>query len=323
MSDYRVAPIALFVYNRPGHTQRTIEALKKNTLASESTLHVFADGAKPGTSEEGLRRISEVREIVSHIEGFNEVVLHLSEHNNGCAKSVINGISSVIQQYGRIIVVEDDIETIPQFLSFMNDALDEYASDKRIWTIGGMNVDIHLPKQYTDNHDIYLVRRSCSWGWATWADRWKDIDWEVHDANRFFSNPKAMQLFDRGGEGMSQMLKDQLDGKTDAWDIVWDYHIFKHNGYCLRPVKSFTHNIGMDGSGTHYNDKISVDAQAPLFNPNTDTLRLTPHPRPDREVQRIFYNYWSDTPKLPWRTTVKRCIKKLLRQWGIMKQPQT
>ena len=316
------APIALFVYNRPEHTRRTIKALRNNTLALESVLHVFADGAKAGTTDTGLKNIAEVREIVNNIEGFKEVILHLSERNNGCAKSIINGVTSIVQQYGRVIVVEDDIETIPQFLSFMNNALDEYEADKRVWTIGGMNVDINLPKHYTDKHDLYLIHRSCSWGWATWADRWKDIDWEVCDAERFFGNPRAMRQFDRGGEGMSQMLRDQLDGKIDAWDIVWDYHIYKHNGYCLRPVKSFTRNIGMDGSGTHYNDEISVDAQAPLFNPETDTLRLMPHPRPNSEVQRIFYNYWSDTPKLPWKTIVKRSIKKLLRQWGIMKKTQ-
>lgn len=314
--------IVLFVYNRPLHTRRTIEALKRNKGADESILHVFADGAKDGASKETMDKIHEVRDIISHIDGFAEVHLHLSETNKGCARSVREGITEVVGHYGRAIIVEDDIETSPIFLSFMNQALDTYESNKRIWAIGGMNVDIKLPEKYTSKHDLYLIRRTCSWGWATWADRWKDIDWEVKDADRFFSNPKAMKRFDRGGEGMSQMLRDQLNGKIDAWDIVWDYHIFKHNGYCLRPVKSFTRNIGMDGSGTHYNDKCSIDAQAPLFDPAKDSLRLEPHLRPNREVQRIFYNYWSDTPKLSSLTILKRGIKKLLRQWGFMKQPQ-
>lgn len=314
------APIALFVYNRASHTYKTLEALKHNEGAKQSILHIFADGPKKDATEEALAKIHEVREIASHVDGFAEVHLHFSETNKGCARSVREGITEVINQYGRAIIVEDDIETSPMFLSFMNQALDTYKSNKRIWAIGGMNVDIKLPEKYTSKHDLYLVRRTCSWGWATWADRWKDIDWEVKDADRFFSNPKAMKRFDRGGEGMSQMLRDQLNGKIDAWDIVWDYHIFKHNGYCLRPVKSFTRNIGMDGSGTHYNDECSIDAQAPLFDPTKDSLRLEPHLRPNREVQRIFYNYWSDTPKLSSSTMLKRGIKKLLRQWGFMKQ---
>lgn len=316
-----LAPIVLFVYDRPSHTTRTVEALKLNEGAKESILHVFADGPKKDATDETLAKINEVRSIICHIDGFAEVYLHLSETNKGCARSVREGISEVVGQYDRAIIVEDDIETSPQFLSFMNRALDIYEPDKRIWTIGGMNYDIKLPISYTDKHDLYLVRRSCSWGWATWADRWKNIDWEVRDADKFFSNPKSMRRFDRGGEGMSQMLRDQLDGKIDAWDIVWDYHIYKNNGYCIQPIKSFTRNIGMDGSGTHYNNTTdSIDSQAPFFNPAIDTLRFEPYICPNREVQRIFYNYWADTPKLPPTTRLKRKIKHLLRQWGIMKK---
>lgn len=317
------SPIALFVYNRPDHTRRTLETLRRNEGASESILHIFADGAKPGTSEEGLRRIAETRQIVSHVEGFKAVHLHLSDKNKGLAQSVIDGITAVVREAGRVIVLEDDIETIPQFLTFMNEALDVYAFRKDIWSIGGMNVDIRLPESYTAKHDLYLVHRTCSWGWATWADRWRDIDWEVKDFRQFIANPQAVKRFDRGGEGMSGMLQAQMDGRINSWAIRWDYHIYKHNGYCIRPVKSLTRNIGMDGSGTHYNEEGASDAQAPLFDPEKDTLRLEPRLRPNREVQRIFYNYWADHPKLPFTTTVKRRVKKVLRDWGVMKQPKT
>ena len=312
-----LTPIALFVYNRPGHTRITIEALRNNLLAIESTLHVFADGVMTGISEEGLQRIVEVREIVSHIEGFKEVILHLSDTNKGCARSVREGVTDMVQQYGRVIVVEDDILTTPHFLQYMNDALDFYANDRRIWSVGGMNIDIQLPEKYTNKHDLYLVHRGCSWGWGTWADRWKDIDWEVKDAERFFASKRMMRRFDRGGEGMTQMLRNQLEGRIDAWDIVWDYHVFKHNGYGLRPVRSFTQNIGMDGSGTHYNQDTPSDPQAPLFDPTKDTIRFEKHLRPNKEVQRIFYNYWSDKEKLSTITRIKRLIKKILRNFHL------
>ncbi len=241
----------------------------------------------------------------------------LSEINKGCARSIIDGVTYVVNKHGRVIVVEDDILTIPQFLQYMNDALDFYVSDHRIWSVGGMNIDIKLPEEYTQKHDLYLIHRGCSWGWGTWADRWKDIDWEVKDAERFFSSKKMMQRFDRGGEGMAQMLRDQLEGKIDAWDIVWDYHVFKHDGYGLRPVKSFTQNIGMDGSGTHYNQDNPSDPQAPLFDSSKDTIRFEKHLRPNKEVQRIFYNYWSDKEKLSATTRVKRFIKKILRNFHL------
>lgn len=316
------APIVLFVYNRPEHTRRTLEALRKNEGAQNSELHIFADGPRQGSTLENLQRINDVRQVISHVEGFKKAHLHLSETNKGLAQSVIDGITAIVHRAGRVIVLEDDIETHPMFLQFMNSALDVYERNKRIWSIGGMNVDIQLPESYTAKHDLYLVHRTCSWGWATWADRWQGIDWEIRDFRRFIANPRAVKQFDRGGEGMSGMLKSQMEGRINSWAIRWDYHIYKHNGYCIRPVRSFTRNIGMDGSGTHYNEEGAVDAQAPLFDPATDTLRLEPRLRPNREVQRLFYNYWADHPKLPFTTVVKRRIKKVLRSWGLMKQPQ-
>ena len=315
------APIILFVYNRPTHTAKTLEALKHNEIANKSILHVFADGPKKDATEETLTKISKVRDVVSQINGFAEVHLHFSETNKGCARSVREGITEVIDKYGSAIIVEDDIEATPYFLSYLNQALQVYEGQKNIWTIGAYGVDIKLPDRYIDNHDLYLVHRSCSSGWATWADRWNGIDWEVSDAEAFFLSEKKMKRFDRGGEGMSRMLNDQLHGRIDAWDIIWDYHIYKHDGYCIRPIKSFCVNIGFDGSGTHCVPEEPLPS-APLYNPARDTLRLEPHLRPNREVQRIFYNYWSDTPKLSLSTQLKRGIKKLLRQLGLMKQPQ-
>lgn len=315
------APIVLFVYNRPTHTQKVIEALQKNDLAEQSTLYVFADGPKGDATPEQRTQIEEVRHIASAIDGFEEVHLMFSEKNKGCAKSIIDGVTYVVKKHGQVIVVEDDIIAIPQFLQYMNDALDFYANDHRIWSVGGMNIDIELPDKYTQNHDLYLVHRGCSWGWGTWNDRWQDIDWEVRDAELFFASKRKMRRFDRGGEGMTQMLRDQLDGKIDAWDIVWDYHVFKHNGYGLRPVKSFTSNIGMDGSGTHYNNDNPSDPQAPLFDPKHDTIRLEKGLKPSREVQRLFYNYWSSEEMLFLSTRIKRKVKKLLWEIGLLKQP--
>lgn len=315
------APIALFIYNRPEHTRRVVEALRNNTLASQSVLYVFDDGPKEDATPEQKMKIEEVRNVSNTIEGFKEVHLMFSEKNKGCAQSIIDGVTYVVNKYGRVIVLEDDIITIPLFLQYMNDALDFYVNDRRIWSVGGMNIDIKLPVAYTKKHDLYLVHRGCSWGWGTWADRWQNIDWEVHDAERFFASKRKMRHFDRGGEGMTQMLRDQQNGRIDSWAIIWDYHVFKHNGYGLRPVKSFTRNIGMDGSGTHYNNDNPSDPQAPLFDPEHDTIRFEKNIKPSREVQRLFYNYWSSEEKLFLSTRIKRKIKKMLRAIGLMKQP--
>ena len=59
-----LAPIVLFCYNRPQHTEQTLRALSENILAEQSELFVFCDGPKADATEEQLKKIEEVRRIV-------------------------------------------------------------------------------------------------------------------------------------------------------------------------------------------------------------------------------------------------------------------
>ena len=78
-----LAPIVLFVYNRPWHTRQTLEALSKNDLAEKSELFVFADGAKINASYEEKAKIEEVRKIVNEKRWCGKVNLIISEKNKG------------------------------------------------------------------------------------------------------------------------------------------------------------------------------------------------------------------------------------------------
>ena len=126
------APIILFVYNRPEHTKKTVETLKQNEHARESELFVFADGPKEETIEEQLSKIHQVREYISTIDGFRNVHIETSNHNRGLANSVIYGVTKIVNQYGRVIVLEDDIVTSTQFLKYMNQSLDTYEDCEQV-----------------------------------------------------------------------------------------------------------------------------------------------------------------------------------------------
>ena len=174
-----LAPIVLFVYNRLDHTQGVIETLSKNLLAKESELYVFSDAAK---SENGLGKVNEVREYIRDDAwhgNFKEVTIIEAEKNKGLANSVIGGVTKIIHEYGKVIVVEDDLILSPYFLNYMNDALDYYQDDEKIWSISGYSFPMKSLKKYP--HDIFYSYRGCSWGWATWNDRWNLVDWEVKD----------------------------------------------------------------------------------------------------------------------------------------------
>lgn len=244
-----LAPIILFTYNRLNHTKKTIEALQRNELAKDSELYVFCDGPKDGATAEQRIKVHEVQEYVQTISGFKKVSIEVQKTNKGLANSVISGVTEIIGKYGKVIVVEDDIITHPFFLRYMNDCLDVYKERKDIFMIGGFNHNINFPWWY--RKDIYLTYRSCSWGWATWKDRWIKADWEVSGYNDILCDEKQQKLFNRGGDDNFKMLKMQMEGKLDSWCIRWDYCMFNYNAFCILPRYSLVKNCGFDGTGVH------------------------------------------------------------------------
>lgn len=305
-----LSPIILFVYNRPWHTRQTVEALQKCELAAESDLYIFADGSKEDASDETRQKIAEVRQYIHTIYGFKSIHIQENPINKGLANSVIQGVSEVINKHGQVIVVEDDIVAHPFFLRFMNEALDFYADDHRIYSIGGYNYNFQIPQSY--KKDVYIVHRAESWGWATWLDRWNNVDWTIADAISFFSSKRKQRKFNRGGDDMSNMLQAQLDGEIDSWAIRWEYHLYKHNAYCLRPVKTLVRNIGLDGTGVHCGTMDISTYSAPEYHSDYYSIRLIQNIMPNKQITRHFHDYWGITPTISLSKRIKRLIKKAL-----------
>lgn len=241
-----LAPVVMFVYNRLDSVEQTIENLKRNELAEQTELFIFSDAAK---KESQVENVSLVRNYIHKIDGFKSVHIIEAEKNKGLAKSVITGVTEIINEKGKVIVVEDDLITAPQFLTFMNDALDFYEDEKKIWSISGYQFPFELPETYTKS--VYAAYRSSSWGWATWKDRWETIDWEVRDYSSYKYNPIRIAKFCKGGTDLDKMLRYQMQGKIDSWAIRWCYNQCKQDKYTIYPVKSLVNNIGTDGRGTH------------------------------------------------------------------------
>ncbi len=262
-----LAPIVLFVYNRVSHTKKTVDALKKNELASNSHLIVFSDGAK---SEIEMNSVQDVREFIKTIKGFKSINIIERERNFGLAASVIEGINHVLNLYDRVIAIEDDVITATSFLNFINKSLEYYQQDKSIFSVSGYPYPIEIPSLY--NKDVFISYRASSWGWGTWKDRWEKVDWEVKDFSKFISDKKAQKFFNRAGEDSTAMLKAQMLGKIDSWAIRWGYSHFKNNAYCLLPIKPLCKNIGTDNSGTHSrkSEKFEVD-----LSDNVKAIQLT------------------------------------------------
>jgi hypothetical protein len=239
-----LSPIVLFVYNRPEHTRQTLDALAANFLASESDLFIYSDAPK---NQEAVESVQAVRSLIKNVQGFKSVTIIEREKNWGLANSIIDGVTNIVNQYGKIVVLEDDIVTSPYFLQFMNDALSFYENEKKVWNITGYQFPINSDKLPNAFLSCY---RSC-WSWGTWADRWKYFDKNPDKYISQITKKKIYRFNFYGTNDMFSQITANKEGKLNTWAIFWYAEIFINNGFTLFPGKSLANNTGMDGSGVH------------------------------------------------------------------------
>ena len=241
-----LAPIIIFVYNRPEHTQKTLEALAANELASDSILYIFADGAKDNASEETLEKIKQTREIAKSKLWCKDVIVVEKETNSGLANSIIQGVTQIVNKHGKIIVLEDDLITSKYFLKYMNDALTTYENTLNVACISAYIYPVeNLP-------ELFFIKGADCWGWATWKHGWDLFQENGKKLLSELEHKKLTHAFDfNSAYPYTQMLKDQIEKKNDSWAIRWYASAFLKNKLCLYPSKTLVKNIGFDGSGTH------------------------------------------------------------------------
>ncbi|GIC77265.1 glycosyltransferase [Moritella sp. F3] len=237
-----LAPIVLFVYNRPDHTLKTLHALQKNNLAIDSDLFIYSDGAKDSYQKE---KVEEVRELICNLSGFKNVTVIKQKENLGLAESIIKGVSKIVDIYGKVIVLEDDIVTNPYFLSFMNKSLSLYEEDLNVWHISGWN----YPIKNNDTSDSFFWRGMNCWGWATWHNRWTHFEKKPSEILNSWDKSKISRFNIEGTNNFFSQIESNHNGRLNTWAVFWYSTIFNHNGLCLNPYKSLVENVGNDGSG--------------------------------------------------------------------------
>jgi hypothetical protein len=236
------APIALFTFKRPEHTLRTLESLAQNYEFAESPLFIYCDGARNNTE---AVQVEKTRKLVRDWPHPNKSIIE-RDCNWGLANSIIDGVTKIVDEFGCIIVLEDDLVTSPYFLQFMNDGLRVYKKMANVASIHGYVYPIdELPETF------FLKGADC-WGWATWKDRWAMFEPDGAKLLNELKHKNLTRLFDfYGTYPFTRMLAEQVAGKNDSWAIRWHASAFLKDKFTLYPGKSLVQNIGNDGSGTH------------------------------------------------------------------------
>lgn len=286
------APVVLFLFNRPEHARRTLEALERNQGAQETDLYIYSDGPRGAHDADGVER---VRALISGVSGFRSVTSVIRDDNVGLTRNIVEGVSYVVERHGRVIVVEDDIVTAPTFLAFMNDALDRYSDDRRVWHISGWNYPIDpagLPPFF------FWQVMNC-WGWSTWADRWRCYRKEPQRLVEQWSADR-IEAFNLGGaHDFFCQVRDNVAGRIDSWAIFWYATIFENQGLCLNPTQSFVCNVGLDGSGTHGELRRVSQLNVDRLYCGLPPIEVAPD---SHAIARVRDHLESQRPSFPFRT---------------------
>ncbi len=253
-----LAPIVLFVYNRPEHTRRTLKFLQQNLLADESRLFIYSDAAASPAEETSVK---ETREVIRNVSGFKSIKVIEQKTNKGLAASIIQGVTQVVNEYGKVIVFEDDLLSSPYTLSYFNEALRKYELEELVMHISAYMYPL---KNAATLQPSFFTRFIGSWGWATWKRAWKHFEPDVNQLYARFDKRKKFDFAINGTMNFWKQLVDYKNGRNNSWAIRWYASVFLNHGLALSPAQSLIENIGNDGTGVHsiiedtYNVRIST-----------------------------------------------------------------
>ncbi len=275
-----MSPICLFVYKRYDTTKLMLESLLACPECADSELYVFMDEARNDSEADDVEK---VRALFDNLQGFKTIHPYPARMNKGMARSVIDGVTTVLEKHESIIVLEDDLVVAPDFLTFMNTALEAYRDRSDIWSISGYTPNLKEIEQY-DKNGVFLVPRAQCWGWATWNDRWETVDWEVSDFNYLARNKKRRKAFDMGGNDLFRTLEMEHRERIESWAVRWAYAASKQKMWTVNPILSKVQNIGLKSSTSHvgwHDERHNVELLG-------NKTIIDPNVQPDEKLVQAF-----------------------------------
>jgi hypothetical protein len=242
-SDY--APIAIFAYRRVGSLVSMLKSLQACPEYSRSPVFVFSDGPK---NDAARKDVVAVRARLAALRTPNMTIVEAAE-NRGLAASIIGGVDQLTREFGRVIVLEDDLRVSPATLTWFNTALERYHDESAVMQISAY---AYFIPQYARRETAVFLPAITTWGWATWDHAWRKFDPAATGWEELNNDPDLRRRFDLDGAyGYSKMLNNQMTAGIDSWGIRWYWSVFRSNGVVLFPPRSFVKNMGFDFKATH------------------------------------------------------------------------
>lgn len=302
MAESKLAPVVLFVYNRPKHTKKTLQALEESILANDTELYIFSDGAK---NADQIDSVNQVRAIIREPWHFKRIHIIERARNIGLAQNIMKGVTQVVEKHGKIIVLEDDLEISKFGLQYFNDALNCYEEDENVMEISGYMYPVANSEKLPET---FFFRVANSWGWATWDRAWKHFNPDIEQLTASLTKQDIKRFSVDHSENFWKQVQLFKRGKINSWAIRWYLSIFNRNGLVLYPRTSMIQNTGTDGSGTHSDIDQIYKVQLATKKVTEFSRNIEEHPDGYVAIRTFYKNR-----KGSYFNRLRRYLKKILR----------
>lgn len=259
----QASPIVMIAYKRYDLVDRVLSNIEKCDTVQEHDIFMFIDGFRNESDVEGVKQTELV--VRGHQKALPRLNVVVRERNYGCRENIVDAITQIINKFGRVIVVEDDILVSKTFLVAMERALEVYENDSRIWCINGYQDPLlHIPASY--KKDVYLNYMHQPWGWATWRNRWQLVDFDMKDWLLQRENVEIKQWIQTASLSLYSLLDRQYQGYLKTWDVQCSLCMAQHRMFAVEPIYSLTKNIGVGVLGEHCTKSNRIYDKQKYFN---------------------------------------------------------
>ncbi|MDA7615202.1 CatB-related O-acetyltransferase [Akkermansiaceae bacterium] len=305
----KLAPVVLFAYRRPDHLRKVLESLAGAELADQTMLYIYLDGLAPGGSAGESEQLRQVHDVARERDWCGEVSIHRSSVNQGLRRSIVNGVTEVVNRHGSVIVLEDDIVVSRGFLKFVNQMLTIYEAEEEVMQIAGSSYDAEY---LADTPDTYFLRALQCHGWATWKRAWDHYNDDALDHLTYFqSDPQRAQDFDVDGSAyFLKQLQRNVTGELKTWAVRWYASWLRAGGTTLFPKKSLVTNIGFDATGTNCGESRSYLAPA-VDAIEVEKIEVKEDLKAREAIARFWRSYLAKPESVKRRSLVRRAASQV------------
>ena len=250
------APVMIPTLCRSEHFIRCVESLKRNSWAEYTDMYIALDYPAKDEHWNGYR------EICSYLEksdftmfAFFHVIKR--ETNYGSGKNSREMREYLFQRYDCVIRTDDDVEFSPNFLEYMDKALERYRDDDKVIAVSGYSYPVEWDVSQGSNTMLENIVAPM-WGTGFWREKYEMVDDYIRSGGLIHDFARACQM----GKYKEMTSAAWIDYAVSATgrhpyeslvcsmsDIALRIYLGVKDCYVIAPTISKSRNWGFDGSG--------------------------------------------------------------------------